>query len=447
MKIALINPAVPGSLKKENLGLANLAGALEADGHTTRIIDEIAGQEVDAGLDEFRPDLVGISFMTMYAVRAYALAAKIRKERGLHVVFGGAHPTALPDEAIEFGDCVVRGEAEVSFPQAIREDRLEGIVEHLTPDRLDELPMPSRWQLDLDTYAAAGEELAGFHYRTLGVITSRGCPFKCTFCINSEREAPLRFHSPERVVEEIRYLADRHHIQSIAFYDELMATDQKRFRGICEALIHENLSHLKWECQMHARTFRPDTLKLMKQAGCVQVAVGFESGSQRMLDTINKSASVEQNLAAARMAHEAGLRVRGCFIIGTPGETAEDIRETERFVRDAKIDFASIHYMTPLPGTAVYEQFKFRIEAAKVPWDRFTCGDPDTLNVNDAMTAEEQRYQFERLSSRMALRNYSIPEMARRAIAHPHHAAHVMKNLVRTVFPRYIPAPGASSQQ
>ena len=119
MKIALINPSVKGSLKKENLGLANLAAALEADGHTTRIIDEIAGQKVDAGLDEFRPDLVGISFMTMYALRAYELAQQIKRERGLTVVLGGAHPTALPEEAIEFADCVVRGAAENTFPQVV----------------------------------------------------------------------------------------------------------------------------------------------------------------------------------------------------------------------------------------------------------------------------------------------------------------------------------------
>jgi radical SAM superfamily enzyme YgiQ (UPF0313 family) len=165
MKIALINPSVKGSLKKENLGLANLASTLEADGHTTRIIDEIAGQNVDDGLDDFKPDLVGISFMTMYAKRAYALSQQIKKERGLTVVFGGAHPTAMPEEALQYGDCVVKGEAEWSFPKAITKGNLEGIIEAAPPSILDDLPMPSRWQLDMDTYAAAGEELAGFSYR------------------------------------------------------------------------------------------------------------------------------------------------------------------------------------------------------------------------------------------------------------------------------------------
>ncbi|PCJ64732.1 MAG: hypothetical protein COA73_03355 [Candidatus Hydrogenedentota bacterium] len=432
MKIALINPSVPGSLKKENLGLANLAASLEAAGHTTRILDEIAGQNVDAGLDEFKPDLVGISFMTMYALRAYELAASIKK-RGLTVVMGGAHPTAVPEEAIEHCDCVIRGEAEWAFPKLIDSGKIEGIVDSTPPETLDDLPIPSRWQLDLETYAAAGEELAGFNYRTLGVITSRGCPFKCNFCINSKREAKLRFHSPDRVIEELRYVKDRHHIQSIAFYDELMATDAKRFKGICEAMIQNDLHDLKWECQMHAKTFRPDVLQLMKEAGCVQVAVGFESGSQRVLDTINKSSTVEQNMEAASMAHEAGLRVRGCFMVGTPGETVEDVKQTERFIKKAKVDFTSVHYVTPMPGTALYEQFKDRIEAAKVPWDKFTCGDPDTLNCNDAMSVEEQRRLFERLSARSALRNYTIPEMARRAIQNPHHAWHVTKKLMTTL--------------
>jgi anaerobic magnesium-protoporphyrin IX monomethyl ester cyclase len=310
--------------------------------------------------------------------------------------------------------------------------KVEGIVEPMTPGELDALPMPSRWQLDLDTYASAGEEIAGFSYRTLGIITSRGCPFKCNFCINSKREAPLRFHGAERVVEELKYLVERHDIQSVAFYDELMATDAKRFREICEAMIANDLQHLKWECQMHARTVKADALQLMKRAGCVQVSIGFESGSQRVLDLMNKSASVEQNLEAARLVHEAGLRTRGCFIVGTPGEREEDIALTEKFIRAARIDFASVHYVTPLPGTALFEQVREKVAAAGVSWDKFTCGDPNTVNCNDAMPVEVQRRLYERLAARAALRNYTLPEMARRAIRHPHHAVHVVKKLIST---------------
>ncbi len=434
MKIALINPSVKGSLKKENLGLAYLASTLEADGHTTRILDEIAGQDVDAGLDEFKPDIVGISFMTMYALRAYELADRIKRERGLTVVMGGAHPTAMPEEAMEHADCVIRGEAEYTFPKLLTSGKVEGIIEQAPPGELDDLPIPSRWQLNLDVYAQAGEELAGLNYRTLGIITSRGCPFLCNFCINSKRTAKLRFHGPERVIEEIKYIVDRHHIQSIAFFDELMATDIKRFKGICEAMIQNNLHHLRWECQMHAKTVRPDVLALMKRAGCVQVAIGFESGSQRVLDLINKNSKVELNLEAARMVREAGLRLRGCFIIGTPGETAEDVAQTEKFMKQARTDFSSVHYLTPYPGTALYEQVKDRIDNAKVPWDKFTCGDPDVINCNDAMSPEEQRKLYERLSARAALRNYTIPEMARRALRHPHHAVHVVKKLIQTSY-------------
>lgn len=429
MRVALINPSVKGSLKKENLGLAYLAATLEAAGHKARIIDEIAGQDVEAGLDEFKPDIVGISFMTMYANRAYALARRIKRERGLTVVFGGAHPSALPEEAIEHGDCVIRGEAEWAFPKLLDSGKVEGIVDSVVPDALDDLPIPSRWQLNLDVYAAAGEEIAGFSYRTLGIITSRGCPFRCTYCINSEREAPLRFHGAERVVEELKYLVERHQIQSVAFYDELVATDAKRFREMCEAMIANDLHHLKWECQMHARTVRPDALQLMNRAGCIQVTIGFESGSQRVLDRINKSSTVEQNYEAARLCHEAGLRVRGCFLVGTPGETREDVALTEKFIKAAKIDFASVHYVTPLPGTALFEQVKDRVYAANVSWDTFTCGDTGTVNCNDAMPLEEQRALYARLTAKAALRNYTLPEMARRAIRHPHHAWHVARTL------------------
>jgi radical SAM superfamily enzyme YgiQ (UPF0313 family) len=428
MKVALINPGVDASLMKENLGLAYLAACLEAEGHQTRIVDEVVGQQVDDALDEFRPDVIGITFMTMHALRAYALADRIRQDRGLTLIAGGAHPTALPEEALNHFDCVVRGESELTLPRVLAGGRIEGVVEAECPADLDALPLPKRDQLDLDTYAAAGDELAGYSYRTLGVITSRGCPFRCTFCVNSKREARLRFHGPERVTEELRHLVDRYQIESVAFYDELMATDAARFEAICESMIKAGLHHLKWECQMHARMMDAELLGLMKRAGCIQVAVGFESGSQRVLDTIQKHATVEQNVAAARLAHEAGLRVRGCFIIGAPGETMDDIQLTERFIREAAVDFASIHFLTPMPGTQLFDAYADRIAASGIAWDTFTAGDPRTFTCNDAISREEQARVFAKLSARQAFRNYSWLEMIRRTIRNPRHALHVAAN-------------------
>ncbi|HPG68947.1 MAG TPA: radical SAM protein, partial [Candidatus Hydrogenedentes bacterium] len=278
--------------------------------------------------------------------------------------------------------------------------------------------------------AGAGEELAGLPYRTLGVITSRGCPFRCLFCANSTRVAKLRFHSPERVIEEIRFVAERYRIQSIAFYDELMATDQERFCGICHGLIESGLNRLRWECQVHPNAVRADVLPLMKQAGCVQVAIGFESGSQAILDRIGKQATVERNLEVARKVREAGLRLRGCFIMGVPGETVDDIEKTRRFIRDARIDFASMHFLTPYPGTALYLEVADRIAASHIPWSKFTCGDPDTFLCNECIPRDEQKRLFETFSAQLAFHNYSLPDMIRRAIKHPRHALHVAAKLL-----------------
>lgn len=431
MRVALINPSAPAALRKENLGIAYLAACLDAAGHETRLVDEVAGQDVDEALDAFKPDIVGISFMTMFAPRAYALADGIRARRGLTVVLGGAHPTVLPDEAIEHADCVLRGEGEIAFPKLLSDGALEGIVECQPPMELDELPMPKRTGLDLGYYAKHGEEIAGISLRALGTITSRGCPYRCDFCINSRRQTPLRFHGPERVIEEVRYLADNHTIQAVAFYDELMATDAKRFAGICEGLIASGLNRLQWECQAHPRILRPDMLALMKRAGCTQVALGFESGSQRILDAIHKKTTVEANLEAARRVHEAGLRLRGCFIVGVHGETREDIAKTERFIKDARIDFASIHFLTPFPGTALFDQFADRIAAHGAPWDAFTAGNPDAFMCNDAIPPSEQKRIYENLCARQAVRNYAPWDMAKRALRNPRHALHVAAKLLR----------------
>ncbi|HEO72342.1 MAG TPA: B12-binding domain-containing radical SAM protein, partial [Candidatus Hydrogenedentes bacterium] len=328
-------------------------------------------------------------------------------------------------------DCVMRGEAESALPELLESGRIEGVIDAEPPMDLDALPMPARERLDLDFYASSGEELAGLSYRTLGVITSRGCPFHCTFCANSKRATALRFHSPERVIEEIRYLVERHDIESIAFYDELMATDAKRFQAICERLIDTGLNRLRWECQVHPRTVRRELLPLMKEAGCVQVALGFESGSQAMLNRIRKNTTVEKNIEAARLVREAGLRLRGCFLFGIPGETREDVAATRRFIKEARIDFASMHFLTPYPGTALFDGLAARIEARAIPWDKFTCGDPDTFRCNEAIPAAEQKRLFEKLSAQLAFGNYTPCDMLRRALQNPRHALHVAGKLFR----------------
>lgn len=430
MKVLLIRPGVPGSHKKENLALAYLVATLEAAGHKTRVVDEVAGQRVDEAVEAFRPDVAGVSFMTMHAIRAYEIADGLRM-RGMPVVLGGAHPTALPAEAIEHADCVVRGEAERTLPALLDAGRLEGIVEAEPEMNLDSLPMPKREALDLGFYARNSEEISGLSYQSLGVITSRGCPYKCDFCLNSRRAVPLRFHSPERVIEEVRYLAETHPIQAVAFYDELMATDLKRFTAICEQLIATGLNRLKWECQAHARVIRDDMLILMKRAGCEQVAIGFESGSQAMLDRINKKTRVEDNLEVARKVCAAGLRLRGCFMVGVPGETLDDIAKTERFIRECGADFASIHFLTPYPGTALWEQFEDEIKAQGVRWDHFTAGDPDVFHCNKAIPSADQKRIYETLCSRQAFRNYTWWDIARRALRNPRHAVHVAAKLFR----------------
>jgi len=431
MKLALINPGTCRSLKKENLGLAYLAACVDAIGWQTRIIDEVAGQDVETALDEFKPDVVGISFMTMHALRAYELADRIRQKRQLPVILGGAHPTALPDEAIQHADCVLRGEGEITLPEILKSGHWHGIIDGRAPHELDALPLPKRSLLDLDFYARSGEEVAGLSLRTLGLITSRGCPYHCDFCINSRREVPLRFHSPDRVIEEIAYLAERYNIQSVAFYDELMATDPVRFRTICEKMIERRLNHLRWECQAHPRTVRRDLLPLMKEAGCIQVAIGFESGSQAILDRISKNTLVEKNLETARLVKEYGLRLRGCFIIGIPGETREDIQKTEAFIKKARIDFASIHFLTPFPGTALNEQMSERLKTHQTSWDKFTTGDPDAFVCNETIPAAEQKRLYEDLCARQAFRNYSLWEMAKRALKNPQHALHIAAKLLR----------------
>jgi anaerobic magnesium-protoporphyrin IX monomethyl ester cyclase len=413
--IALVNPApskgVP-SLKKEPLGLGFLAAFLEKKGIVVRIIDEISGADAGAELMECRPAFVGITAMTMFAPSAYRIADFVKKELRSVVVMGGVHPSALPDEALGHCDVVVVGEGEQALADIVASgNALLGarkIVAGTMIDTIDDIPMPSRHLMNMKFYLAQKDQISGAHLKTASLLTSRGCPFSCIFCHNSVRKIPVRFHSSRRVVSEIEELVVRYGIESLAITDECFTGNKSRVREICTMLIDKGLAGLKWECQAQAHTLDTQTLLLMKKAGCFQIALGIESGSQRILDVLEKGTSVEDNSRAIRLCRDNGVRVRGCFIIGTPSETEDDIRRTQRFIDDNPVDFVSIHFLTPYPGTKLWESCGQRHQSgATTDWGAFTTGNPAIVSCNTALSPPVQRQWFERLQARYVFKNYS----------------------------------------
>jgi anaerobic magnesium-protoporphyrin IX monomethyl ester cyclase len=373
---AVINLVAP-------LGLAYLAAVLQRESVPVSIIDGSRGLSLPEILDELKgyaPDLVGISCTTPTFKDAIQLAEAVRQTLPkATIVLGGAHVTAIPHEAMleESFDVGVIGEGEITLLELVREiedkggldqvdlERIEGLAFRgdgqviLSAPRerikdLDSLPHPARHLLPpLSAYRPTP---ASYRQLPLAVVmTSRGCPYGCTFCDRGVFGNYVRAHSPERVLDELEELIDRYGAREIRFFDDTFTINRKRVVQISEMILERKL-RFPWTCLTRVNTVDKDLLRLMKEAGCWQVLFGLESGDPRMLKLLNKGSSVEQNAQAVKWAQEVGLGVRGDFIIGTPGETMESLENTLSFTKHIKLDYAHFNKFVPYPGTELYER-------------------------------------------------------------------------------------------
>ena len=383
MKVALINPAIGGMKPTtEPLNLGYIAGYLEQNGIDVRIIDQLAGDDVGKEITVCRPDIVGISCMTPMAVEVYRIADMCRR-KGILTVMGGPHPSALPEEALGHVDVVVVGEGEKAMLDIIRENITSGIISRPYLEDIDEAPLPARHLMKQELYLHAVSKLKMSMLAFLGadlplvktgsVLTSRGCPFQCIFCHNSLRQYPVRFHSAERVLDEVRQLKVSYDVKAVAFLDENFLVNKPRLEKICRKMIEEKLDIL-WSCASSAHFIDRDIAKMIQEAGCRQVIFGLESGSQRILDVLGKSVTVEQNKEAVKICKEAGLLVSGLFMLGNPTETVADVRLTQEFIRQTQPDVFYVNITTPYPGTKLWETYQEQI-SRPINWRGFNSSD------------------------------------------------------------------------
>jgi radical SAM superfamily enzyme YgiQ (UPF0313 family) len=218
---------------------------------------------------------------------------------------------------------------------------------------LDTLPFPARHlQFPLNAYKPTP---ASYKRLPLGVlITSRGCPSKCTFCDRSVFGSIYRERSAGNVIEEIEELVYKNGAREIRFFDDTFTFNKQRVFEIC-AKLKERRIKIPWTCLTKVTDISEDTFKTMRESGCWQVLFGLESGDERMLKLLKKGNTLEQNRMAVYLAKKAGLSVRADFIVGTPGETLESLKHTLEFAIKLKVDYAHFNKFVPLPGTELYK--------------------------------------------------------------------------------------------
>jgi anaerobic magnesium-protoporphyrin IX monomethyl ester cyclase len=361
------------------VSLVYLAGYLEKQNYPVRIFDgqveQMTDQTIKTAIQDYKPDVVGITCMTPMVVETH-LVAEIVKSCNPQplVVVGGIHPSILPEDIITDAniDVVVRGEGEITFHElleALPDKSLEHIrgltyrnndqIVH-TPERpllddLDVLPLPARHLVNYDGYHQIPDAVFAEPLRE--ILTSRGCPFQCIFCsarfISGYK---YRYHSPDRVLEEVELLVNKYNARQIAVLDDNFVVDRQRTIDICEGLLKRGYhKKLVWTTAARADQVDFELMKLMKEAGFKLLSFGVETGSARLLKMICKGEDMNQIQTAVEGAHRAGLKVRGTLILGLPTETREESLSTIQWAKDLRLDFAKFSLATPYPGTPLYE--------------------------------------------------------------------------------------------
>ena len=380
--VALVNPGKNQELAiSEPLNLGYIASYLERYNIEVKIIDQLARQNVKRELEKNRPDVVGITGTTSVIPEAYEIADMCR-EMEILTVMGGVHVSSLPKEALPHCDIVVVGEGEKAMLDIVKNNIKSGIVSYPYTRNIDEIPPPAWHIMQMDFYLRTKDRIPTTHLyfvpphtKTASILTSRGCPYACTFCHNSWRRAPLRLHSAERVTSEIKHLIENYAIEALFFFDDNLFASKSRLKKICE-LMKENRFDIIWGCQARVDNIDLKTLKMIKEAGCLQVGFGFESGSQKILNVLNKGTTVEQNKKAIELCKRVGIIPWGTVMIGNPTETIEDIRATQRFIEESGIDSIGVHITTPYPGTKLWQWCEERgLIPRSIDWSKFTTGE------------------------------------------------------------------------
>lgn len=397
MKVIMLNPPFLNKFSKSSrspavtksatiyfpLWLSYATGVLDKEGHDVKIVDAPAkcysSNETIKIIKEFGPEFIVIDTSTASIESDLEFASKIKKElNNVTLCLVGTHASACVDEILinnKDVDYIARHEYDYTLPELCkvicaemeRKDVLgisyieNGVIKN-NPDRpyienLDELPFVAevyKKHLDIKDYF-----YAHVSYPTVSIFSSRGCPSKCFYCMYSQVMfgKAYRKRSAQSLYEECKYITENFpDVKEILIDDDNFAVDQMIVREFCKLMI-DNRIKLKWVVQCRV-TLDYETMVLMRKAGCRLVVVGYESGSQKVLDGMHKGITLDMSRKFNEAAKKARLRVHGCFMVGNPGETKETMKETLEFSKSLTMDTVQYFPLMVYPGTEAYDWAK-----------------------------------------------------------------------------------------
>jgi len=398
MKITLIWPNTPekSSSLYPPLGLGYIGAILQSKGYSPEVYDlTFKGAEEKIPDDS---DIYGFSVTTPLSRNALRLASNIRKKNPrATIIFGGAHLALSPDDIIRHPavDIICIGEGEMTLLDIVQ--RLEagqpicsvpgiaykekdGTIKFTEPRQpthdLDELPMPAMDLFPLKSYF----EATGI--RQLGMLTTRGCPGNCTFCQPMLRKIfgpTLRFRSAHNILNEITFMVDRHRLDMLMMVDDNFTQNPKNVAAVCRGMMERGIDVL-WRCAGRVETPR-ETLALMKKAGCVGICFGVESGSQKILDGIQKHVKIKDIRTAFDRCHEIGLLTHAFIMVGNIGEDQTTVQQTMDLISEIKPFNINVSITTPYPGTQLYDHAKRNGLLLSEDWGRYNHITEDSAGI------------------------------------------------------------------
>lgn len=418
MKIILVRPCYKSHIITPPLGLGYLSSYLKQQNIDVIIIDALRdnlnNEQVMQKILAEKPDAVGINCLTAFYNEVVDLA-KLIKQNNIICLIGGVHTAFLPYQTlVDTGaDYVICGEGEIAMTELVNNkfinndiqgvyslDNLKNVDQQIIKakiiENLDELPFPDWDQISPTTYPKAPHGAIAKNFPIGVVMTTRGCPYGCTFCASPQFYGrKIRFRSPENVIEEIKYLIKNHNVKEIHFEDDNLTLKREHIEKICNLILKNNIK-ISWACPNGIRADKvdEDLIKLMVKSGCYFFAYGIESANPQILKNIKKEETIEQIEKSIEMADRLGVSCHGFFIFGLPGETAETIQESINFAKKSKLSCAQFIILDVLPGCELWTTLngKFKPNFAKNSFKEPEWI-PEGLTKNQLIKAQSQAFR------------------------------------------------------
>ena len=432
------------------LGLLSISAYLKRKGHQV-FIHDCLGPETPQGIAGNvqavlapNPDLVGFSTTTSSFLDGNDMAALIKKSRPqVKTVFGGVHVSALGGALLQDFtniDYLAPGEGEVTLAElaaGLAPAAIDGLIwrdgEKIVtntpraplPD-LDELPFPDYEGLKgfPRSYNLPLFSFIGFPGATMS--TSRGCPYQCSYCDRSVFKRSYRYNSPEYIYEHMQHLRRRFGVRHINIYDDLFTLDRKRIFTLCDLLIAKPLG-IQFNCAVRVGHANNDLLKTLKAAGCLMVSVGIESADPAMLERHKAGVTLDEVRDTVARIKACGLRAKGLFMMGLPGETEASIQATSDFIISLGLDDMNMSKFTPFPGAPIWKDLR-KEGTFEEDWKLMNC-----LNFVFIPKAIESKEKLDYLYNRYLKRFYTDPTwrrtFTRRLWQHRWSMLHLLRHL------------------